>query len=266
MIDMFLGKYGFLSNFAPSHIIYGGLDWPTAEHLFQGCKTVDPEIRRKVAKAESPAKAKRMGRQVELRTNWEEIKEQIMYRTVWLKFVQNEGRAALLIQTGDQTIVEGNTWHDNIWGQCLCQSCREQHIEGRNLLGKILMKVRDALRRADDASYIHANLTLNDYQCQATQTSIYPDVGYNHKYPTLGLCGESGEVAEKVKKIDRDHFGQINDEITKDIKKELGGVLWYLSQTAREFGLSLGEIAQYNLDQLNSRAERGKLHGDGDDR
>lgn len=85
-------------------------------------------------------------------------------------------------------------------------------------------------------------------------------------YPTLGLSGETGEIAEKVKKIIRDDHGVITDEKRDQIAKEAGDVLWYLSQLATEIDYSLEDIAQMNLDKLASRAARGVLSGSGDNR
>ncbi len=85
-------------------------------------------------------------------------------------------------------------------------------------------------------------------------------------YPTLGLSGETGEIAEKVKKIIRDDQGVITDEKRDQIAKEAGDVLWYLSQLATEIDYSLEDIAQMNLDKLASRSARGVLSGSGDNR
>jgi NTP pyrophosphatase (non-canonical NTP hydrolase) len=107
-------------------------------------------------------------------------------------------------------------------------------------------------------------MTLNEYQEGATKTALYPDAGKNLIYPILGLCGESGELAEKMKKLIRDDAGILTDERKMLMKKELGDVLWYVSQIARELDTNLDEIATENLTKLASRMERGTLHGDGD--
>jgi len=109
-------------------------------------------------------------------------------------------------------------------------------------------------------------MTFDEYQKLTGKTAIYPDIGKGFVYPTLGLVGEAGEVAEKVKKIFRDQGGIVTDEKKEEIKKELGDVLWYLSQVSHEFGLSLDEVARFNIEKLNSRKERGKISGDGDNR
>lgn len=107
-------------------------------------------------------------------------------------------------------------------------------------------------------------MTLNEYQEGASKTALYPDVGKNLIYPILGLCGESGELAEKMKKLIRDDAGILTDERKMLMKKELGDVLWYVSQIARELDTTLDEIATENLTKLASRMERGALHGNGD--
>ena len=109
-------------------------------------------------------------------------------------------------------------------------------------------------------------MDFNTYQKNARLTAQYPNLGSNYIYPTLGLVGESGEVAEKVKKVIRDKKGIFDDESKKGIKKELGDVLWYLSNLCTEFNFSLDDIALQNLEKLKLRAAKGKISGSGDDR
>lgn len=109
-------------------------------------------------------------------------------------------------------------------------------------------------------------MNFDEYQKKSRETAIYPDAGKNYIYPTLGLAGESGEVSEKIKKILRDDAGVPSAEKIEDLKKELGDVLWYISQLSTELGLSLEGIAQSNLDKLFSRKDRGVLRGSGDNR
>ena len=109
-------------------------------------------------------------------------------------------------------------------------------------------------------------MDLDSYQKAARLTASYPNVGNNPIYPTLGLCGEAGEVAEKVKKVIRDKSGYFDDSARELIKLELGDVLWYVAQLAEELGYKLDEIATANIDKLKSRSDRGKLHGSGDRR
>ena len=108
---------------------------------------------------------------------------------------------------------------------------------------------------------------LGEYSDLAWQTAVYPQTGIESlAYPTLGLAGEAGEVAEKAKKIIRDKNGRMTKTDVEEIAKELGDVLWYVNACARKIGVSLPEIARRNLAKLYSRQERGKLHGKGDNR
>lgn len=109
-------------------------------------------------------------------------------------------------------------------------------------------------------------MTFEEYQNKSRETAFYPSLGSNFIYPTLGLVGESGEVAEKIKKILRDKDGVINEDSRKEIAKELGDVLWYLAQLSSELNLSLDDVAKMNIEKLSSRKERNVLSGDGDNR
>jgi NTP pyrophosphatase (non-canonical NTP hydrolase) len=106
-------------------------------------------------------------------------------------------------------------------------------------------------------------MKLDEYQMRAEITAVYPQE-YNVLYPTLGLAGEAGEVADKVKKLVRD--GEPHLFYKDDIAKELGDVLWYVAILARDLGYSLEEVAQRNLDKLEDRKNRNMLQGSGDDR
>ena len=108
-------------------------------------------------------------------------------------------------------------------------------------------------------------MTFDEYQKQSRKTAKYPNIGNNFIYPTLGLSGESGEVAEKIKKVLRDKNGIIDEATRAEITKELGDVLWYLSQVASELNLSLEEVALLNIEKANSRQQRNKIGG-GDNR
>ncbi len=107
-------------------------------------------------------------------------------------------------------------------------------------------------------------MNFYEYQTLSRETAIYPDRGNNYVYPTLGLAGEAGEVAEKVKKVIRDKKGIMDQETKGKISKELGDVLWYVAQLATELDLSLDDIATANITKLQSRKERGSLSGSGD--
>ncbi|MBS1770730.1 MAG: nucleoside triphosphate pyrophosphohydrolase family protein [Acidobacteria bacterium] len=96
-------------------------------------------------------------------------------------------------------------------------------------------------------------MNFEDYQSAASKTALYPRRMSNVEYPTLGLAGEAGEVANIVKKIQRDHAGVLTDETKAKLKDELGDVLWYISACADELGLTLAEIAEFNIQKLAKR-------------
>lgn len=137
-IEFFAGPYRFLSNFHPSPIFYEGISFPTVEHAYQAAKTEDVLDREIISKTTSPAAAKRMGRNVKMRSDWEVIKIDIMLELVSQKFENLELRRSLLA-TGDDELIEGNTWGDTFWGKV--------NGVGHNELGNILMYVRARLRR-----------------------------------------------------------------------------------------------------------------------
>lgn len=111
-------------------------------------------------------------------------------------------------------------------------------------------------------------MTFDEYQEHAATTAIYPERGAigGLAYTVLGLNGEAGEVAEKIKKALRDNDGVIDERKTYELAKELGDVLWYVAETATQLGLSLGQIAEINVEKLFSRKVRGELQGSGDNR
>lgn len=108
-------------------------------------------------------------------------------------------------------------------------------------------------------------MTLEEYQKEAQKTALYPEA-YRLLYPTLGLAGEAGELANKVKKVLRDQGGSLTAEAQEALVAELGDVLWYVAQVATDLRVSLERVAQQNLAKLRSRQERGQLGGSGDNR
>lgn len=144
IIDNFHGEYYFLSNFylADFTDITGSV-WPSSEHYFQAMKTENNIDREKIRKAGGPDKAKKMGRNIELRPDWSSIKLEVMRSALLYKFRQNPDLKQKLIDTGESMLIEGNTWHDNAWGDCHCDKCK--NIRGQNYLGKLLMGLRNKL-------------------------------------------------------------------------------------------------------------------------
>ena len=136
VIREFIDAYAFLSNFYHSPVKYRNLIYLNAEAAFQAQKESCEKDKEQYTRM-NPAQAKLVGRNCNLREDWEEIKEQTMYEIVKAKFTQNEVLARLLLATGDAYLEEGNWWHDTTWGVC--------NGVGQNKLGKILMRVREEL-------------------------------------------------------------------------------------------------------------------------
>lgn len=117
-------------------------------------------------------------------------------------------------------------------------------------------------------------MNFNEYQVAATKTASYPQVGFNLMYPALGLAGEAGEVAEKIKKISRNNNVLVPSRLDVDVNlalkesiiKELGDVLWYVAAISSELGVSLYDVANKNIEKLLDRQARGVLKSEGDNR
>lgn len=137
MIGQFQGEYRWLSNFAPVTVEMGGSVYPSVEHAYQAAKTVDVGERARILEALTPGEAKRRGRYLTLRTDWDDVKVSIMKELLREKFCQALYRMRLLA-TGEQEIVEGNHWGDTYWGKC--------NGKGLNMLGQLIMQVREELR------------------------------------------------------------------------------------------------------------------------
>ena len=142
-IKSFTKEYSFLRNFYGCFINYMGLRFPSVEHAFQAAKSLDPDIRWQFQYCRSAGEAKQRGKMVKLRPDWEEVKIQVMTDLIRNKF-QCPGLKQKLLDTGYANIEEGNNHGDRFWGTVKGQ--------GRNELGKILMKVRDELRNENQNS------------------------------------------------------------------------------------------------------------------
>ena len=141
-INKFRGKYAFLSNFYPCIVEYDGWAYPSVEHAFQAAKSLDMEVRKGFRVCPSSADAKKLGRKVKLRPDWNDVKLSIMKSLVRDKFNRNIADVDLtqkLLDTGDCYLEEGNNHRDTFWGTV--------NGEGRNELGRILMEVRDELQQ-----------------------------------------------------------------------------------------------------------------------
>jgi hypothetical protein len=137
MIDRFDGPHRFLSNFYPSVVEMGGQQYPTVEHAYQAAKCDRQVYRDLVRKAKTPGNAKRLGRRAEIRPDWEKVKVEVMAGLLRQKF-RDPALRAMLMETGDRELIEGNTWRDHFWGVC--------DGYGHNTLGRLLMAIRTAIK------------------------------------------------------------------------------------------------------------------------
>ena len=126
-----------MSNFHAAQFEWEGMEWHNSEAAYQSAKSLDVNVRRKFALMTCPVKAKRSGRNIKLRRDWDDVKVQIMTDIVWCKFDQNPNLQQLLLDTGEAYLSEGNTHGDNFWG-----ACPVGNPKGKNMLGKVLMVVR----------------------------------------------------------------------------------------------------------------------------
>lgn len=137
-IDKFEGTYGWLSNFFPSEVKLDGKKYKTVEHAYQAAKTVDVEEREKIRNLNKASDAKKRGRKVTMRDDWEKVKLGIMEQLLRQKFA-DQNLKKLLLDTGEEQLIEGNWWGDTFWGVC--------RGEGFNHLGRILMRIRADLKK-----------------------------------------------------------------------------------------------------------------------
>lgn len=137
-IDSFRDEYRFLSNFFMREMEYAGYTYPSAEHAYQSAKTGYPDQEESIRNAETPGKAKKLGQSVTLRPKWDFLKDHVMYNVLKCKFTQHEDLKQMLLDTGDEILIECNTWGDKYWGVC--------DGEGHNVLGILLMRIRAELK------------------------------------------------------------------------------------------------------------------------
>lgn len=143
MIDFFAGDYRFLSNFFPCKVYFEDEHdarwYPSTEHAYQAAKSTNVGVRRMISTTEKAGVAKRLGRTITLRSDWEQVKLDVMYKVCKDKFTRYRSLATKLLSTGDEELIEGNDWGDKFWGRV--------GNTGENHLGKILMRIREELRR-----------------------------------------------------------------------------------------------------------------------
>lgn len=138
-IIRFDGEHAFLSNFFIHPVIYDGRRWMTSEHAYQASKAVFVEQREEIAMARTPGVAKRLGAKIVKREDWEDVKVSVMMAVLEAKFACPD-MEALLLKTGNKTLVEGNLHHDTFWGVDI------RTRVGKNMLGKLLMQIREEKR------------------------------------------------------------------------------------------------------------------------
>jgi ribA/ribD-fused uncharacterized protein len=143
MINRFYGPYRWLSNFWNVPVKLGDIVYPSTENAYQAAKTFDMNQRAQFINVNA-GRAKRLGRTVTMRPDWNEVKLSIMADLTAQKYAQ-EPLTTWLLDTGDQRLVEGNYWHDNFWGDCGCVHCKDKL--GANNLGRLIMATREELRR-----------------------------------------------------------------------------------------------------------------------
>lgn len=142
-IDRFTKETGhdFLSNFYRSSVVFEGKIYSTVEHAYQASKTTDPASREIIRKASSPADAKKLGQGLSIRSDWSDVRLEIMRRLIREKF-ENPFLRPLLLATEDAELILNNKWNDKFWGVC--------RGDGENWLGRILMEERSRIRQEDD--------------------------------------------------------------------------------------------------------------------
>lgn len=139
VIDSFRGEFAFLSNFYPSTLWYKGEKYPSVEHAYQAAKAGDESTKRMIREAKTPAVAKKLGYSCQLPFDWDTMKLTIMEEIVREKF-KNPLLREMLLATDSTELIEGNTWNDKFWGVC--------RGVGQNMLGRILMKIREECKEA----------------------------------------------------------------------------------------------------------------------
>jgi ribA/ribD-fused uncharacterized protein len=150
MINDFHGKHFFLSNFYESPFWYNGRQWKTIEHAFQAAKCMNGSDYDKIHAAATPGEAKRLGRRCALIPSWDNLRVNVMRECLLMKFLGNDEMLTRLLNTGDEELVEGNTWNDTFWG---CTRKTDGSWKGNNMLGKLLMEIRENFR-ADNYCWV----------------------------------------------------------------------------------------------------------------
>merc|ERR1719330_365520 len=162
---------------------FEGMRFPSSEHAFVAAKTLDMVMRQEIADTPDPKDAKRYGRQVELREDWEDVKEEIMLEVLRSKFSksQNHGMVKQLLDTGRRPLIEGNLWRDTYWGMATVDG----EVQGENRLGQLLMQVRQEL----------AEGRLPSPRAASASQRQSPDTGHAGE---ANVAGVEGAIADEL--------------------------------------------------------------------
>lgn len=143
-IDSFQGEYRWLSNFWPCEVELDGLKFRSVEAGYVAAKTTDIEIRKYIQTLDTSGKCKAYGKKLDLRTDWKDVRLDIMESLLVQKFTKDSELGAKLIETYPKQLIEGNYWNDTFWGVC--------DGKGKNNLGKLLMKIRKKIMKENTNS------------------------------------------------------------------------------------------------------------------
>lgn len=153
VIKKFRGRNFFLSNFYPHKIVYKDSIYPTNEHAFQSEKCCRQEDRKYIRESLTPYEARARGQVIHMRGDWNEIRELVMLELLEIKFSHESLLLPMLLELKEYHLEEGNYYHDKFWGNCYCNKCGGT---GTNMLGKMLMDIRDhRLREIEESKILH---------------------------------------------------------------------------------------------------------------
>ena len=172
----FRGAYAFLSNFHPCAALYEGIKYPCAETAFQAAKCADIQERRQFELL-LPREAKKFGRRIKLRADWESVKVEAMREILRAKFTNNPELRDKLQGSRQTELIEENNWHDNFWGDCVCERCKS--VNGQNMLGKLLMEIRGEIKSTmkNIRKFVVGRKYFSDDGCEIYVCNRFGDCG-----------------------------------------------------------------------------------------
>jgi len=219
-ITSFSGAYRFLSNFWLAPVKFEGKIYPSSEHAYQAAKTKDPEERKKIRRAKTPGKAKRLGRSVKLRPDWESVKIQIMTEVVREKFEKNEDIRILLMNTGKAKLVEGNHWGDTFFGVCDGRWARRKEEMKTDKEQELKQKIRQLEGQVEMERKAYQSLfeEVSDLAGRATDEDIYSAMKRFRVMSSGVLKGCEDSIKKKIGNMKLNEA--VNDAINK-FQKEI---------------------------------------------